>query len=719
MARGRSRRRRIARTQSVTRVQADGASVPAREASRLALAAILLALVAATLAVYQPAWHGELLWDDAQHVTPPELRTLDGLRRIWFEPAATQQYYPLLHSAFWLQHRLWGDNTLGYHIVNIVLHAVAAFLVGLILRRLAVPGAWLAAAIFALHPVHVESVAWITELKNTLSGALGLAAVLVYLEFDRSRRKRSYVVAAGLFVLALLSKTVTAMLPVMLIAALWWQRGRVTWRRDVRPLAPFLIAGAVAGLTTAWIERTDIGARGPWFDFTWIERVLIAGRALWFYVGKLVWPANLAFTYPRWQVSQATWWHYLYPLAAAGALGAAWMLRARTRTPLAVAFAYTAALFPVLGFFNVFPFRFSFVADHFQYLASIPVIAVAAAVVVRLLSRAEIPRPAAGVAAAALLLVLSALSFLESREYKDPRTLHEATLRTNPRSWLAHLYLGIYEAPENLEKAVEHFKAALEIEPDLGEGHFNLGLAYQRMGRLEDAVASYERAARTEIRRGETQRNLCTVLRALGRLPEALAACRRAVEVEPGSVQAQLGLGVTLHNMGRLEEALEPLARAAHLGPGEAEVFKELGNVLQGLDRLEDAEASYREALRINPRFPEALAGLGFLSFRQGRVDQAIRLYREALRLRPNYADALYYLGNALQAEMRFEEAVEQYLRALEVNPADAAVHNNLGRALEEVGRSGEAVAHYKEALRLRPDLQQARDNLERVGSRR
>ncbi len=218
------------------------------------------ALVIVVLLVYQPAWQGGLIWDDDAHVTRPELRSWGGLYRIWFDLGATQQYYPLLHSLFWIEYKLWGDATLGYHLVNILLHATAAVMAAAVLRRLKVPGAYLAAAIFALHPVQVESVAWITEQKNTLSAVFYLAAAMLYLRFDQTRKTPLYAGALALFVICLLSKTVTATLPAALLVIFWWQRGRLSWERDGLPLIPFFILGAVAGLFTAWVERTLIGA---------------------------------------------------------------------------------------------------------------------------------------------------------------------------------------------------------------------------------------------------------------------------------------------------------------------------------------------------------------------------------------------------------------------------------------------------------------------------
>ena len=348
-----------------------------RPADRTLLTVLLI--VCCTFLAYLPALDGGLLWDDAAHVTRPDLRSLHGLWRIWSDLGATQQYYPLLHSAFWMEYKLWGDATLGYHLANLLLHAAAAILVMLIMRRLGLPGAWLAALIFTLHPVCVESVAWIAEQKNTLSTVFYLGAALLYLNFDRTRRGSHYFLALALFVMALLTKTVTDTLPAALLVVFWWQRGRLGWKRDVVPLLPWFALGAAAGLFTAWVERRFVFAEGPDFALTLVERFLLAGRALWFYLGKLVWPADLMFFYPRWHVDAAQWWQYLFPLAALAALIGLCLLAPKHRGPLAGALIFAGTLFPALGFFNVYPFIYSYVADHFQYAASLGIIVPVAA----------------------------------------------------------------------------------------------------------------------------------------------------------------------------------------------------------------------------------------------------------------------------------------------------------------------------------------------------
>ncbi len=285
----------------------------------------------------------------------------------------------MLHSAFWIEHRLWGDATLGYHLVNIFLHATAAFLVALILRRLAIPGAYLAAAIFALHPVQAESVAWIAEQKNTLSAVFYLAAMLAYLHFDQTRRMPLYWWALGLFLLAIFSKTVTATLPGGLLVIFWWQRGRLSWKGDVLPLVPFFLLGAGGGMITAWWELKINNCVGPEFQFTLLERVLIAGRAIWFHLWKLCWPTKLTFIYPRWQIDVRAWWQYVFPLGVVALAIGLWSIRRWSRAPLAALLFFAGTLFPVLGFFNLYTFRYSLVANHYQYLASLGAITLAAA----------------------------------------------------------------------------------------------------------------------------------------------------------------------------------------------------------------------------------------------------------------------------------------------------------------------------------------------------
>ena len=530
-----------------------------------------LGLIATVFLAYAPAWHGGFLWDDDGHITRADLRSIEGLGRIWTEPGATQQYYPVLHTAFWLEHRVFGDRPTGYHFVNLVLHGLNVLLLLAVLRRLRLRRAWLAAGIFALHPVMVESVAWITELKNTLSGAFYFGAALAYLRFDAERRGRWYALALGLFILALGSKTVTATLPGALLVIFWWQRGALAWRRDAWPLVPFFALGAVSGLFTGWVELKLIGASGAEFGQTLVERGLIAGRVIWFYLGKLVWPADLVFIYERWPISQREAWQYLYPLAALVTLAALWWLRRRSRGPLAGALIFTGTLFPVLGFFNVYPFQFSFVADHFQYLASLGVIVPVAAGLAAFGDRVG-PRPVA-FAGAALLLGLGILTYRQSRIYRDAETLYRATIARNPACWLAYSNLGmVVQQRRAYDEAITLYETALKLRPQDVTTYYNLGSALAVQRRLPAAVEALKTAVRLRPSYAKAHHNLGNALAELGRLAEAEIHFATAVRLRPDFTAARRSLGFVQLDNGRPAEAARQLVEVLKVNPRDAEV---------------------------------------------------------------------------------------------------------------------------------------------------
>ena len=517
------------------------------------------------MGVYQPAWHGGLLWDDGAHLTRAALRSTAGLWRIWFDLGATQQYYPVVHSAFWTFQRLWGYDTLGYHLVNISLHATSAFLIAVILWRWAVPGAMLAATIFALHPIEVESVAWMTELKNTLSGVCYLAAMLAYLRFDERREKTFYWLALAIFVIALLSKSVTATLPAALLVLFWWRRGYLSWNHDVRPLTPFFVMGLAAGLMTAWVERTFIAAMGPEFQLDLLERTLVAGRAIWFYLGKLVWPGNLAFIYSKWPVSTRVWWQYGYPIGVVVVVWALWRLRMRTRAPLAAALLFCGTLFPALGFVNVYSFRYSFVADHFQYLAGVPIIALLSAGTIMAMQRV-------GMSAArgqALLTIaigvpLAIVSSNQAREYINGDGLFRATLLHNPECWMCHTNLAVSllvdGGADQLDEAVAHLKESLRLNPNNAETHNDMGGALQRMGRFEDAIAEHRQALKLNPNLPRAHYDLGLAAHQLGRFDEAAAEYREVIRLQPNNADARRNLSLVLPDPGR--PTPPPISRA-------------------------------------------------------------------------------------------------------------------------------------------------------------
>ena len=640
----------------------------------------------ATVLAYLPALSGDFIWNDSDYVTAPALRPLAGLARIWTEPGATQQYYPLLHSAFWVQHRLWGDHPLGYHLVTLLLHAGSAVLFALILRRLfasdrAGPYAgveWLAALLFALHPVHVESVAWITEQKNTLSLVFYLIAAAVYLRFDETRRPRTYVAALALFVLSLGCKTVTATLPAALLVIFWWKRGRLDWRRDVLPLLPWLALGAAAGLFSSWVEQTYVGAQGVDFSLPAIGRALVAGRAIWFYAGKLVWPFGLNFVYPRWTVDAAVWWQWLFPLGVLAVGAVLWALRRRTRGPLAALLFFVGSLFPVLGFVNLYGARYSWVWDHWQYLPDLGLLALIAAGLTAGWRRAALRLRGLGPGLVAVLAVLlGALTWAHCGMFHDDQTLYRTTLSRNPGCWLAHNNLGLIwsQMPGRLNDAIAEYEEALRLQPDSAEVHYDLGVAWASMpGKLNDAAVQFE----------------------------------EAVRLQPDFAAAHNNLGAAWAKMpGRLNDAIAQYETALQLKPDLAEAHNNLGDALAKTPgRLNDAVAQFEAALRLQPDYAAAHNNLGVaLAKTPGRLKDAIAEYETALRLQPNYVTAHYNLGRAWsETPGRLKDAIAEYEEALRLQPDYAPGWHNLGVSWLHLGNLPAAAAAFREEVRLSPN---------------
>lgn len=582
-------------------------------------------LCAATLLAYFPALRAEFIWNDAEYVTAPGLRSWQGLGRIWSELGATEQYYPFLHSAFWLQHRLWGDAPTGYHLFNVALHAAAACLLAGILSRLAIRGAWLAAFGFALHPVGVESVAWISEQKNTLSLVFYLLAAGAYLRFSEAWHGRLarglessmgvppmvtggtpvrlYVIATTFFVIALLSKSVTATLPAALLVVFWWQRGRLEWRRDVVPLLPWFVLGAAMGLFSAWVERKYIGADGAEFALNLSERALLAGRIAWFYVGKVLWPAELIFIYPRWTVDAGAPGQWLWSLAVLATLGGLWRLRRWNRAPLAAVLFFGGSLFPTLGFFNVYAFLYSFVADHWQYLPSIGLIVLGAAGLTSLLART----PALTRRGLPVLLVtgLGGLSFHQSRMYADMRTFYRTTLDRNPAAWMAHNNLGnLLREDGKLEEARVHFEAALRVRRNLEKVHNNLGNVLRDQRRPAEAIAHYREALAIRPDYVDALNNLGSLLRQQKQVTEALELLQRAVQLDPKLADAHNNLGVTLRDAGQVEASIAAFQQALRLDGRMAAAHLNLALSCSILGREREAMEHYQNARRLNPAIP-------------------------------------------------------------------------------------------------------------------
>jgi protein O-mannosyl-transferase len=726
-----------------------------------------LAIFGATLLAYLPALTGGLLWDDSAHITSPRLQTARGLWDIWFRLGATQQYYPVLHTAFWIEHRIWGDAVVGYHLANVALHATAACLFAMVLGRLRPAGrglpwpAWLAAGVFALHPVCVESVAWISEQKNTLSLVFYLLSALVYLQFDRDRRPGCYFLALGFFILALLSKSVTATLPAALLLLLALRRPSLGFRRDVVPLLPWLGIGACSGLFTAWVERNFIGARGEAFNLGIVERCFLAGRIVWFYLGKLFWPAPLSFIYPRWQVAE-TWTWSLGVLALAAVAWWLWAIRKWSRAPLIALLYFVGSLFPVLGFVNVYPFIFSYVADHFQYLACLGIIALVASggagAAQEFIRRREgairsAAKAAAAFAAAVILAVLFILTRRQTRHYRDAGALYEDTLAKNPSCWMAENNLGVYLMDRGaLDDSIAHLRQAVRLRPDYSDAHNNLGNALSKIpGRSSEAISEFEQAIRLEPGMAQAHANLGLALShspdhrregiaeleaalrgnednpdfaqahadlaiALseepGRMSEALAQFQAALRLTPDSAGIRDGFGIALARSGRPIDAIEQFGLAIRIHPENPEFHNNLGGVLTLVGREKEAIDQYREAIRLNPNFAGAHFNLGRAVRKVGDGQEAIAEHREAERLAPDSAEIRSSLGSIFFRLERMDEAIAEYREATRLEPDSAPYHFNLGVALSAAGSLDESVREFRQALLLRPDYADAHFSL-------
>jgi len=602
-------------------------STPVATPARQWLAALLL--FAAVVVAYGPVIRdGGYVWDDDDYILENRtLRDLDGLGQIWFgildDPLdyPLPQYYPVVHSVFWMEYRLWKLDARGFHLVNVLFHGLNGILLWLALRRLSVPGAWVAAAAFALHPVHVESVAWIAELKNVLSLTFYLAALLAWLRFDppdreadpTGRRWGLYGLALGCFVLALLSKTITATLPVVLLLLAWWKRGKLG-RHEILPTLPLFALGAGLGWITAWMEKHVVGAMGQEWAFPWIDRLLIAGRAVWFYAAKLLWPHPIVYIYPKWPIHSA--WSWLLTLAAIAVPVALWLLRGRIgRAPLVGVLAFVAGVAPTLGFIPHFLMRYFFVADHFQYLGSIPLIALVVGLAACGLARVGASPTLRAALAVLALLHLGSLTWIQGHAYADEATLWRDTLTKNPESWVAHHNLGqILLVQGAAAEAVGHFEEALRIAPRLAEAHNNLGIALVRLGRDAEAAPHFEQALRLDPRLADAHINFGISLADRGRIDEAARHFEEAARLRPDLGGAHYNLGLIRLHQGRAEQAVRHLEQAVALESDDPLTRLQFGHALVRAGRPAEAAEQYRHALRLQPGWIEAERALSQLT---------------------------------------------------------------------------------------------------------
>ncbi|MEE9542699.1 MAG: tetratricopeptide repeat protein [Thermodesulfobacteriota bacterium] len=638
-------------------------------------------IIACALIFYIPAIKGGFIWDDHAHVLfDADLQSISGLWKIWFTKA-TQQYYPLVYSSFWIEWQLFGNNPLGYHIVNVLLHSANAIVLALILKRLGLRGAWAAAIIFALHPVNVESVAWISERKNVLSGLFFLASILVFLKSeDEESNIKFYILSFVLFILALFSKTVVSTLPVILII-IRWMRARPFDRSFIIRLVPFFLAGLAMGLVTVWWEATQVGASGVEWSLTITERLMLPARIVWFYLVKLFIPVNLTFIYPRWTPDPSELWQWIFIFKLAVAFVLLWALRLRiTRAPVAALACFVVTLFPALGLIDVFPFRYSFVADHFQYLASIFIIALIVGVVdAVIINFARAVRPTAIFVTIVVALILGILTWRQGYVYKDPETLWRDVLKKNPTAWIAHNNLGqiLYERGE-IFKATEHYRSAVTLWPNAGEARHNLASSLFKRGKIIEAETHF----------------------------------RAALKLTPNASHTLSELAVLLSATGRLAPAQKNAFRAAEINPQNADIQNNLGIVLLRSNMADKAFESFTKAVTIRPAFTEAHNNIGIAHSMQGQLAGAVLAFKKALSIDPSYSEGHYNLAVTLEDLKKTKEAEAHYREAVKLNPMHAQALNNLGNIYFKKGDLKVAEGFYRAALKADPNFNEAKQNL-------
>jgi len=465
----------------------------------------MAALLAVTFLSYTPSMRGGFIWDDEAYISRnEELTSLAGLRRIWLTPGATPQYYPLAFTVFWAEYHLWKLEPVGYHLVNIGLHAVNAVLVWIVLDLLGLSGAWIAAWLFALHPVQVESVAWMTELKNVLSTFFYLLTLywLIKNRLEKPERLSRYAAALLCFVCALLSKSVTVTLPVVWLLIEWWLAGSSV-KRQVPRLLPFFGAALTVGLFTLHYEHHWVRAQGIHWSLTWPERLIVAGRAFWFYLLKLVYPSPIVFIYPRWAIHSHELMSYGYPIAALLFLAAlACGKRVWGKLPFACFLFFVVTLSPTLGLTNFYFMRFSYVADHFQYLACLGLLAWTGWALSHFLQALDLEGNwMGGLVIAMLFLNLGLQTARAARKYSDPLHLWQETLAYNPGSAIAHHNVGIAYGERNQWKdAVAHLRTAEALDPSYPQTHLALAYYAAHAHRWADARFQYREAIRLGIR---------------------------------------------------------------------------------------------------------------------------------------------------------------------------------------------------------------------------
>ena len=603
----------------------------------------LIILIVLILAIYLPSLKNGYIWDDNDYVYKNTyLLKITGLKDIWLS-YKLPQYYPLVFTSFWIEHKLWGFHPTGYHVINMLLHILNTLLLFSLLKKVLPKAALLAAIFFAVHPIQVETVAWITERKNLLSLAFFLLACLQYLKLLSSKQRRNYIYTLIFFVCALLSKSVSVCFAIMPILYSYWKEGKIN-RNVITYSVPFFIIAISAGLNTAFLEQHRVGATGEAWNLNIIEHVLLAGRILVFYLYKAVVPLKFIFFYERWDVNYLDISQWIWPVIAASPLYLMYKYRDRTgRGAIVIYLMYIASIFPALGFINVFPMRYSYVADHFTYISSPFIFIMISAALVLIhekttpfISR-HISKKFMSIPALFIILIitifLSFKSYGTTVKYKDEFTLWNDVINQNPGCYFAYNNLGAaYGKSGKLDKAVEILAVGVETNPDNATSHSNLGNAYLDNREFQKAMDSFQKGLNLDDASAVLHNNMSIACMYTEQYEKAIYHCDKAVSMgfnvpplllknltphrkdnntntlsEIISLNAQ---GKQEGKAGNLDKALELFARAALVNPDYADTYNNIGYVYYKKGEYKTAEIYFMEAIKRDPDHPQASENL-------------------------------------------------------------------------------------------------------------
>jgi tetratricopeptide (TPR) repeat protein len=692
-----------------------------------------LVLVVATLVVFwQLSTHDFIVLDDIAYVSenPNVQKGFTKKSFIWaFTTFRVANWHPLTWLSHILDCQLFGLRPGMHHLTNLLFHMANSLILYLVLVRMtsARGRSAFVAALFALHPLHVESVAWVAERKDVLSTFFWMLTMWAYAFYAVRPALRRYLLVLFCYALGLMAKPMLVTLPFVLLLMDYWPLGRLQvsrWgkRSDSADLktsnfrlilekVPFFALTAGSSIVT-FIAQQRGGAVAS-MDVIPLKMRMANGAVSYIsYMGKALWPSNLGVFYPHPETS--TVWQFVAAGLLLICLSAAFVMTSQKRPYLVVGWLwYLGTLVPVIGLIQV---GTQAMADRYTYVPLIGLFILITWGVYDLVRRWHFQRIVLPLSAVFILLALMVCTWSQVRHWKNSRTLFIRTLNVTSNNWFVRYSLGVALYKEGKhEEAINHLLEALRIKTNYAPAHYTMGLALERQGKLEEAVSHFSEALWNKTDYVDAYYALGSVRLRQEKIDEAIRAFSKALRINPAHAQVYYSLGIALERQGRIEEAMRHYSEALQIKPDFPDAHNNLAIALERQGRIEEAISHYYEALRINPDYVNAHFNLGSLLMDQQRFKEAMWHYSEALRINPDYAKAHYNLGVGLMRQEKFDEAARHFSQALRINPDYFEAHYNLGVTLAVQGDRKGAAYHFSEVLRIKPDDTRARLALERV----